>query len=631
MYLDKKALTPAKSFKKCDMGILKGSAIVLIIAVLIIYFKKNFSNSSQDGIISLNSSYDYIIIGAGSAGCVLANRLSEDPDVSVLILEAGGSEQENPNISIPVASPTLPLSKQDWQFKSVPQKKACLALRDQRSAWPRGRVLGGTSSLNYLQYVRGSRHDYNGWSAEGCTGWSYKDVLPYFIKSENIKIPELHNSDYHGREGYLSVSDGTATPLNKEVYARAMEELGYSTVDCNGKSQIGYCSSQETVQNGERSSTAKAYLRPVMGRNNLHVSMNSHVTKIIIKDKKALGVWFVRDNIKHEIMANKEVIVSAGAVNSPQILMLSGIGPKEHLESLEIPVVADLPVGKNLQDHIMTLLEFHDNTTRVATQPKLASPMNILKYLLFGTGALSKTHAEGTAFLGSDRSISPEIQLHFLTYSYHPEDTDVFLDSYNIDKKMKEGKKKEYQQKIDKNIETFTIISILLHPKSRGTINLKSADPFDPPIIDPNYLDHPDDIKTLINGIREVLKLGDTVTFKKIGASSQDPLELYAPQCESHTPNSDDYWICRIRHYTYTLYHPTSTCRMGSKDDPTAVVDPELRLRGIDNLRVVDASVMRNAISGNTNAPTIMIAEKAADMIRNINSVTSMREKTDKL
>ncbi|XP_019924634.3 glucose dehydrogenase [FAD, quinone] isoform X3 [Magallana gigas] len=531
MDLDKKALTPAKSFKKCDMGILKGSAIALIIAVLIIYFKKNFSNSSQDGIISLNSSYDYIIIGAGSAGCVLANRLSEDPDVSVLILEAGGSEQENPNISIPIASPTLPLSKQDWQFKSVPQKKACLALRDQRSSWPRGRVLGGTSSLNYLQYVRGSRHDYNGWFAEGCTGWSYKDVLPYFIKSENIKILELHNSDYHGREGYLSVSDGTATPLNKEVYARAMEELGYSTVDCNGKSQIGYCSSQETVQNGERSSTAKAYLRPVMGRNNLHVSMNSHVTKIIIKDKKALGVWFVRDNIKHEIMANKEVIVSAGAVNSPQILMLSGIGPKEHLESLE----------------------------------------------------------------------------------------------------MKEGKKKEYQRKIDRNIETFTILSILLHPKSRGTISLKSADPFDPPIIDPNYLDHPDDIKTLINGIREVLKLGDTVTFKKIGASSQDPLELYAPQCESHTPNSDDYWICRIRHYTYTLYHPTSTCRMGSKDDPTAVVDPELRLRGIDNLRVVDASVMRNAISGNTNAPTIMIAEKAADMIRNINSVTSMREKTDKL
>eukprot|EP00105_Crassostrea_gigas_P022108 XP_011441494.1 PREDICTED: glucose dehydrogenase [FAD, quinone]-like [Crassostrea gigas] len=362
----------------------KWNISVLIIGVAVVYFSKIYQVGEET--VSLNATYDYIILGAGSAGCVLANRLSEDPKSSVLIIEAGGSEDDNFNMSIPIASGLLQKSKQDWKFLTVPQKNACMAMVEKRSAWPRGMVLGGSSSLNNLQYVRGSRHDYDRWAKEGCKGWSYKDVLPYFIKSEDIQIPELQNSEYHGKGGYLTVSDGTSTSLNKNVYEAGMEEIGLSITDCNGKSQIGYCRSQETTKNGERDSTAKAFLRPVMGRKNLHVSINSYVTKILIKDKKAVGVSFIRDNRKHVILAKKEVILSAGSINSPQILMLSGIGPKKHLEEKGIPVVADLPVGDNLQDHIMISIDFHDNTSSAITKDKIMAPSNLIQYFLFKKG-----------------------------------------------------------------------------------------------------------------------------------------------------------------------------------------------------------------------------------------------------
>lgn len=608
---------------------MKGAIFVLAIGVAVVYLSRY--NRGNDEPVSLNATYDYIILGAGSAGCVLANRLSEDPESSVLLIEAGGSEDDNFNISIPIASGMLQKTEQDWKYQTIPQKKACLALHEKRSAWPRGRALGGTSNLNYMQYVRGSRHDYDGWAKEGCKGWSYKDVLPYFIKSEDIQIPELKNSEYHGKGGYLSVSDGTSTPLSKNAYAPAMKEIGLPFTDCNGKSQIGYCNSQETIRNGERASTVKAFLRPVMDRKNLHVSMKSFVTKILIKDKKAVGVAFIKDNKKYIIMAKKEVILSAGSVNSPQILMLSGIGPKKHLEEKGIPVVADLPVGDNLQDHIMTFIDFHDNTSSALNKDTHMAPFNIIKYLLFKKGIMGKSQLEGTAFLADGDNLPPYFQLHFFSLMYEPEFINLYIDLLNYDRKYTDGKRKEFQSTIDRNLRTFIILPILLHPKSKGSIRLQSDDPFDPPLIDPNYLDHPDDVKTMLRGIREVLKLGDTKTFKSIGASTQDPFDAYTPDCDGFQKNSDDYWICRIKHYTFTVYHPTSTCRMGAKDDPTAVVDPELRVKGIQNLRVVDASVMRNVPSGNTNAPTIMIAEKATDLIRNIDSVKYLRERTDKL
>ncbi|XP_062603375.1 alcohol dehydrogenase [acceptor]-like [Saccostrea cucullata] len=564
--------------------------------------------TNEEAIIALNSTYDYIIVGAGSAGCVLANRLSEDLGSSVLIVEAGGSENENDIMHIPITAGGLQKTKQDWAFRTVPQKNALKGLKDKRSAQARGRVLGGSSSINYMVYMRGSRHDFDGWEQEGAEGWSYKDILPYFIKSEDIQIPTLKDSPYHGKGGPLTVSDGTATPLS-DVYRRGLEKQGYSVVDCNGKSQIGFCHAQETIRNGERWSTAKAFLRPAMNRPNLHVAVNSYVTKILIEKKKAVGISLVRDNLKHVIKARKEVIISAGAFNSPQILMLSGIGPKSHLQSLGISLIADLPVGENLEDHLNVLLLFRDNTTSSFQQLALS----VFQYLAFKSGPMTKSHLESHAFLKEDGSLLPYMQMSFYSVLSMPSIAYDFTKIINWDPKITEGVYKAYADFISNGGSFFTA-NILLHPKSRGTVRLQSTDPFDPPLI------------TVFLG-RRVRKLANTESFRSIGASPSDPYEEYYPPCNELPYPSEEYWVCRIKHYAFNVWHPTSTCRMGALDDHTAVFDPQLRVKGIQNLRVVDASVMRHVTSGNTNAPTIMIAEKAADMIRGIDSVKDIRKR----
>ncbi|XP_076101365.1 glucose dehydrogenase [FAD, quinone]-like isoform X2 [Mytilus galloprovincialis] len=496
---------------------------------------------------------------------------------------------------------------------------------EKRSYWPRGKVLGGTSNLNNMVYVRGSRHDFDQWETEGCTGWSYKDVLPYFIKAEDFQIEEYADSGYHGKGGYQTVSESHVTEL-RDIYMAASEEAGYKTVDCNGKDMIGFCKMQSSIKNGQRWSTAKAYLRPVMERENLHISVNSIVTKIIIENKKAVGIEMIKDGRKKKIMVKSEVIVSAGSVNSPQLLMLSGIGPKQHLQQFKIPVLADLPVGSNLQDHMFVGVPIYANVSYGIDIDKATSIKTLLQYFLFGKGYLTSSALEATLYTHSskgDKSFYPDIQLHFLSINFDP----VMAKKFNPNNMDEES----IENMINANIvASMVIMPTLIHPKSRGEIRLKSTDPFDHPEIDPHYLEQKDDVNVLIEGIRVAQKLVKTKVLQKFGAKEANLIALNS-KCSHIEYDSDAFWECGIRNGGQTVYHPTSTCRMGADNDPTAVVDSQLRVKGIAGLRVVDASVMRNIPSGNTNAPSIMIGEKASDMIRGKDTVADIRAKTKNL
>lgn len=563
----------------------------------------------------LNPEYDFVVIGGGSAGAVVASRLSEIPDWSVLLLEAGPDENEITDV--PSLAAYLQLTKLDWKYKIEPTGKFCKAMKNERCNWPRGKVLGGSSTLNYMLYVRGNRHDYDHWESLGNPGWGYDQVLYYFKKSEDNRNPYLQNSPYHGKGGYLTVQESPwKTPL-VVAFVEAGTELGYENRDINGEYQTGFMIAQGTIRRGSRCSTAKAFLRPVRLRKNIHTAMNAHVTKILIEPMtmKAIGVEFYQGGKKHVIRAKKEVILSAGAINSPQLLMLSGIGPKEHLQHIGIPVLKDLPIGNNLQDHVgMAGLTFLVDKPVSIVQDRFQAAPVTMNYVANGRGPMTTLGGvEGYAFVNTkyanETGTYPDIQFHMAPASLSSD--------AGVQVRKVLGLTDEVYDTVFRpvtNKDAWTIMPLLLRPKSRGTIRLKSSNPFKSPVINANYFSDPDDIKRLIEGAKLAIKTSEAKVFKQFGSRLH---RIKIPGCNNLKFGSDAYWECHIRHITMTIYHPVGTAKMGPSTDPEAVVDSRLRVYGVSGLRVIDSSIMPTISSGNTNAPVIMIAEKGSDLIKN--------------
>jgi choline dehydrogenase len=523
--------------------------------------------------------FDYVIVGAGSAGCVLANRLSADGKNSVLLLEAGPKDS-HVWIHVPLGYGRLFKEKTvNWMYQTEPEP----GLDGRRVFQPRGKVLGGSSSINGLLYVRGQHEDYNRWRQRGNTGWGYDDVLPYFKKAEN---QERGADGFHGVGGPQPVSNlSHADPLSAAFITAAVETGIPRNHDFNGETQEGAGFFQTTTRYGRRASTAVAYLRPARGRSNLHVETSALAQRILFDGRRAVAVEYHKAGSLRTARARKEILVSGGAYNSPQLLQLSGIGPADLLRKHGIDVVLDAPgVGHDLQDHLQVRMVMRC-TKPITLNDVVNSPVRKvlagLKYAALRTGPLSiAAGTSGAFFKTSPRLATPDIQIHFLPFS-----TD------------KMGEKLH-------SFSGFSASVCQLRPESRGSLRIRSADPSVPPEIRINYLSTEADRRANVEGLKILRKILQASALRPYVVEEVDP---------GIKVSTDEALLAYCRARGSTIYHPTSTCRMGS--DPLAVVDQRLRLRGIQGLRVVDASVMPDLVSGNTNAAVIMIAEKASDMI----------------
>ncbi|XP_037068887.1 glucose dehydrogenase [FAD, quinone]-like [Pollicipes pollicipes] len=575
----------------------------------------------------LHDQYDFIVIGGGSAGSVVASRLSEEPHSSVLLLEAGGAGTAYTEWPV-LTTLVINDKRYDWRFKNVRDDGYCVGMEDQvRSACravsqkcllTRGKMLGGSSAINGMVYVRGNRNDFDLWERLGNPGWGFRDVLPYFIRSEDNSDPEISRSPYHGKGGYLPVSSPRYVSDLGPLWIRAAKYLGLEVGDVNGDRQTRFMYHQTTAKYGERWSTSRAFLHPASHRHNFNILVHAHVTRIIIDPhtKRAKGVVFFKKKKRHVVWARKEVILSAGAFQSPQLLKLSGIGPCDELKKFGIPCIHELRgVGENMQSHFgLGGLDFITEKKRGLTLETLINVQAIKDYIKYRTGPLTTILLiEGTGFVSTRyNNISygvdwPDVQFHFYPVNVATDGGGFYRHILGIsDKLWKRFKPNKFES-------GFRIVPINLRPRSRGRVLLRSRNPFQHPDIFLNLFDDPHDLAVLREGGRLAERIGTTPPFLRIGAR---PNTQPNPFCHRHPAGGPEWWDCRARVFTETIYHETSTCAMGPPDDHYAVVDNQLRVYGIAGLRVVDASVMPTITSGNTNAPTIMIAEKAADLIK---------------
>lgn len=524
---------------------------------------------------------DYVIIGGGSGGATLAGRLTQDGKATVCLVEAG--PDDSPFLRTPfVTALMVPGKLRNWAFHTVPQK----GLNGRTGYQPRGKILGGSSGINAMIYIRGHTSDYDDWAAMGAKGWSFADVLPYFKRAENN---EVFGGDLHGKGGPLNVTNlASPNPLN-DMFLDACDKLQLPrNADFNGATQDGIGLYQVTQKNGERHSAARAYLdEAVRKRPNLHILLEARALNVVLDGTRVTGVRVKRGEQEMLLNARRAVVMAAGAFQSPQLLLLSGIGPADEIRQHGLEVRHELPgVGRNLQDHLdFTLMYKAASPHLFGFTPGsiLRLPREIRRYRREGKGLMTSNFAESGGFLRTDPSLArPDVQYHFVM---------GLVDDHARKRHFGTG---------------YSLHTCVLRPKSRGTVGLVDADPMSPPRIDPNFLGDPADMETMLKGVKLGRRIMDSESFRAL------------PRTEMYTAGiyDDDALKAEIRKRADTIYHPVGTCRMGAADDPQAVVDPSLKVRGLDGLYVVDASVMPTLIGGNTNAPTIMIAEKAADILR---------------